>query len=603
MAHAIQTNNEGEVPLFFSPAEIIRSPNQGRTTILETMRIRPSILAIAGCLALGPGLHGMATAKPPEDEIAERAERSAERAAKAAERAAEAAERAAERGDKDRGRDRSSDRASHSEAKDTNQRGSEDPSGGASRYSSGEVQLAGLGEGEADSSFAPGETTDDLSGKFEEDSTTSDSNSNDHDIDDGDVFGDPDDKDNSGSAGDDGGPAEAESSGSGSGSDEEDNSGSGSNGGDPDDDDDDDSDEDEDDQDDQPKAYGRLEHDDNGSPFREGELVVMSDDAAILQRAEGLGFTIIDARQLSTIGSIVATLRRPEGVTSAQALELLRAREPASPSGYNYLYRSTAPSRDAPFEEQDHGGLALTLTGTIGVIDGFSGDTIQGWSVERLVRQPARLAHGDIVAEILLEDLADGFGSKPGKLLLMDVMATDGNAGSADVAALVLGLDRMTAAGAKVVNLSLAGPDHAALRRAVAETVRRGVTLVAAVGNAGPAAPPFFPAAYDGVVGVAAVDSGGKPYIYSGRGPHVDVAALGEITPRSRGATQAIGTSYAAPHVTALLAGNGSVGVSVDELLIRHANDAGAPGRDQVFGVGVLSSYSHEYVLAGQPTK
>ena len=568
------------------------------------MRIRPSILAIAGCLALGPGLHGMAAAKPPEDEIADRAERSAERAAKAAERAAEAAERAAERGDKDRDRDHSSNRTSRGEGKDDNQRGSEEPAGDASRDSGGEVQLAVVGEDEVDSGVAPGEAADDLSGNAEDGTGTSDSNSNDHDLDDGDVLDDPDDKDNSGSTGDDDLPAdtESDSSGSGSGSDEEDNSGSGSDGDDP-DDEDDDGDEDDDDQDNQTKAYGGLERDDNGSPFREGELVVMSDDAAILQRAEGLGFTIIEARQLSAIGSIVATLRRPEGVTSAQALELLRAREPASPSGYNYLYRSTAPSRDAPFEEQDPGGQALTVTGTIGVIDGFSGDTIQGWSVERLVRQPARLAHGDIVAGILLEDLADGFGSKPGKLLLMDVMAADGSAGSADVAALVLGLDRMTAAGAKVVNLSLAGPDHAALRRAVTETVKRGVTLVAAVGNAGPAAPPFFPAAYDGVVGVAAVDSGGKPYIYSGRGPHVDVAALGEVATRSHGAAQAIGTSYAAPHVTALLAGKGSVGVSVDELLSRHANDAGAPGRDQVFGVGVLSSYSHEYVLAGQPTK
>jgi Subtilase family len=290
-------------------------------------------------------------------------------------------------------------------------------------------------------------------------------------------------------------------------------------------------------------------------------------------------------------------------VPSAQALELLRAREPTSPSGYNYVYRSTAPSRDAPFEEKGPTGLTLNLVGTIGVIDGFSGDAIEGWTVERLIGQPAQLAHGDIVAGILLGDLADGFGAKPGKLLLMDVMEADGHAGSADVAALVLGLDRMTAAGAKVVNLSLAGPDHAALRRAVTETVRRGVTLVAAVGNAGPAAPPFYPAAYDGVVGVAAVDSGGKPYIYSGRGPHVDVAALGEITTMSHAAGQLVGTSYAAPHVTALLAGKWGTGVLIDDLLSRHTQDAGSPGRDQVFGVGILSSSPHDYVLASQPSK
>lgn len=553
----------------------------------------------------------MAAAKPPEDAIADRAERSAERAAKAAERAAEAAERAAERGDKDRGRDRSSDRTSRGEPNDDDKRGKEMPDAGPSRDASSDVQLAVLGEGGMDSGIAPGEAPDDLSGGVEDSPATYDSNGDNHDLVDGNVLDDLDDQDNSGSGRDDDRPADTGEDSSGSGSDDDDddddsdNSGSGSNGDDPDDEDDesDDNDKEDDDQDDQAKAYGRLERDDNGSPFREGELVVMSDDAAILQRAEGLGFTVIEARQLSAIGSIVATLRRPEGVTSAQALELLRAREPASPSGYNYLYRSTAPSREAPFEEQDPGGTALTLTGTIGVIDGFSNDTIHGWSVERLVGQPAGLAHGDIVAGILLGDLADAFGSKPGKLLLMDVMEADGSTGSADVAALVFGLDKMTASGARVVNLSLAGPDHAALRRAVAETIRRGVTLVAAVGNAGPAAPPLFPAAYDGVVGVAAVDSVGRPYIYSGRGPHVDIAALGEVTTISRGAGQAIGTSYAAPHVTALLAGKGDVGVSIDELLSRHANDAGAPGRDQVFGVGVLSWSSPEYILAGQPTR
>lgn len=548
----------------------------------------------------------MAAAKPPEDAIADRAERSAERAAKAAERAAEAAERAAERGDKDWGRDRSPDRTSRREPNDDNKSGKEMPDAGPSRDSSGDVQLAVLGEGEIDSGIAPGEAPGDLSGDVEDSPATYDSNSDNHDLVDGNVLDELDDQDNSGTGRDDDRPADTEedSSGSGSGSDDDDseNSGSGSNDDDPDDEDDESDDNDKED-DDQAKAYGRLERDDNGSPFREGELVVMSDDAAILQRAEGLGFTVIEARQLSAIGSIVATLRRPEGVTSAQALELLRAREPASPSGYNYLYRSTAPSRDVPFEEQDPGGMALTLTGTIGVIDGFSNDTIHGWSVERLVGQPAGLAHGDIVTGILLKDLADAFGSKPGKLLLMDVMEADGNTGSADVAALVFGLDKMTVSGARVVNLSLAGPDHAALRRAVAETIRRGVTVVAAVGNAGPAAPPFYPAAYDSVVGVAAVDSVGKPYIYSGRGPHVDIAALGEITTISRGAGQAIGTSYAAPHVTALLAGKGDVGVSVDELLSRHANDAGAPGRDQVFGIGVLSWSFSEYVLAGQPTR
>lgn len=565
------------------------------------MRISPSIIAIAGCLALGPWLTGPASAKPPEDRIAERAERSAERAAKAAERAAEAAERAAERGERDRGQDRdladrTADRDPVAGSRDDDRGGGDKTGGRSTGDSSGDMQLASARDSDADDDLTSDGTARDVSGGNEADAPAPSSDGRDLDPngDDGDRdLNDLAEEDNSGSGSEDDRPDDR---------DEEDGDSSGS--GSDDDDEDEDSDEDSDeDEDGQTKPYGRLENDNAGSPFREGEIVVMSDDAAILQRAEALGFAVIETRELSAIGSVVATLRRPEGVTSAQALDLLRAREPDSPSGYNYIYRSTGPAPDSPLAPLDVTDDALNLVGSIGVIDGFAGDKVAGWAVERLVQQPARIAHGEIVAGILLEDLAGDFGARPDKLLLVDVMRADGGDGSADVAALVLGLDRMATAEVKVVNLSLAGPDHAALRRAVERSVKLGVTLVAAVGNAGPAAPPSFPAAYDGVVGVAAIDSTGRPYIYSGRGPHVDVAALGEVAAGPRAGGQLIGTSYATPHISALLAGARPDGGSVDALLARHAHDAGTPGRDDVYGVGVLMTPSHAVILAGLPRR
>ena len=57
-----------------------------------------------------------------------------------------------------------------------------------------------------------------------------------------------------------------------------------------------------------------------------------------------------------------------------------------------------------------------------------------------------------------------------------------------------------------MINVSLVGPRNALLERVVASLVSRGHLIVAAVGNDGPAAPPLYPAAYDGVVGVTAVD-------------------------------------------------------------------------------------------------
>ena len=98
----------------------------------------------------------------------------------------------------------------------------------------------------------------------------------------------------------------------------------------------------------------------------------------------------------------------------------------------------------------------------------------------------------------LLKTLAN-----PDRLLLLDVMRGEAGKGAADVAALVFAFDRLVTAHVGIVNLSLAGPDHPALQRAVSQSQKSGMIVVAAVGNDGPAAPPAFPAAYEGVVNVS----------------------------------------------------------------------------------------------------
>ena len=51
--------------------------------------------------------------------------------------------------------------------------------------------------------------------------------------------------------------------------------------------------------------------------------------------------------------------------------------------------------------------------------------------------------------------------------------------------------------------------------------------VVAAVGNDGPAAPPQYPACYDGVIAVTGVDANGKALLEAGRARHLDFAAPG----------------------------------------------------------------------------
>jgi type VII secretion-associated serine protease mycosin len=86
--------------------------------------------------------------------------------------------------------------------------------------------------------------------------------------------------------------------------------------------------------------------------------------------------------------------------------------------------------------------------------------------------------------------------------------------------------------GARVVNVSLSSPeDDPALRAAVELATERGALVVASAGNRTTTEAtedsPRYPAAYDGVLGVAAVDAADRPTEDSIHGPHVDVAAPG----------------------------------------------------------------------------
>lgn len=149
-----------------------------------------------------------------------------------------------------------------------------------------------------------------------------------------------------------------------------------------------------------------------------------------------------------------------------------------------------------------------------------------------------------------------------------------------------------------VINMSLAGPDNKILALAIQKTIQSGIAITAAAGNEGPAAPPAYPAAYPDVIAVTAVDNAQKIYRWANRGAHIDFAAIGVgvLTARSTGELgKETGTSMAAPKVTAAVAciANGAQQPlpAMLEALKQHAIDLGAPGRDPVFGDGLLNSF------------
>lgn len=146
-----------------------------------------------------------------------------------------------------------------------------------------------------------------------------------------------------------------------------------------------------------------------------------------------------------------------------------------------------------------------------------------------------------------------------------------------------------------VINMSLTGPDNSVLQQAVTALLHKGIQVVAAAGNEGPAAPALYPAAYKGVIAATAVDNKQQLYRWANRGPHISFAAPGVavVTATAQGSFgRESGTSLAAPVVTAALAcalqqHNGKATPAIKQLK-SQVKDLGMPGHDPLFGYGLL---------------
>jgi len=127
-----------------------------------------------------------------------------------------------------------------------------------------------------------------------------------------------------------------------------------------------------------------------------------------------------------------------------------------------------------------------------------------------------------------------------------------------DTVRILEALQRLDDKGAQIINMSLVGPrDELVRRRIVDMSTRKGVLFIAAAGNDGERAPPGYPAAYEEVIAVTAVDSLRQSYADANRGSYISVAAPGvkiwtALPDNKEG--MVTGTSFAAPFVTAVAA-------------------------------------------------
>ncbi len=165
--------------------------------------------------------------------------------------------------------------------------------------------------------------------------------------------------------------------------------------------------------------------------------------------------------------------------------------------------------------------------------------------------------------------------------------------------------------GCRVINMSLGfGKSSDALRSAVDDAVANGVVIVSAAGNDKNTSY-RYPAAYDNVIGVSAVDEYGVWCSFSNQNNKVDVAAHGGnsvfLVSASSYSTYstARGTSFACPIVSGVVACMLSARpdltpARVKSILCETAVDAGEEGYDDRYGYGIVNcSGALSRLLAG----
>ena len=176
---------------------------------------------------------------------------------------------------------------------------------------------------------------------------------------------------------------------------------------------------------------------------------------------------------------------------------------------------------------------------------------------------------------------------------------------------MVAAVDQCVAGGAKVISMSLGGSaSSTSEENAFNDAYDAGVLLIAASGNDGSASGNdaySYPASYDSVMSVAAIDSSKSVASWSQKNSQVEIAAPGVdvLSTLPNNSYEAwSGTSMATPHVSAVASLVWShfpscTNVQIRAALNATAEDLGASGTDESYGHGlVLAKDAYDYLNA-----
>lgn len=337
----------------------------------------------------------------------------------------------------------------------------------------------------------------------------------------------------------------------------------------------------------QPKRVGV---DPQGAPIVSGEFLALGLSGAQREAVLALGFVLArDAPADATLGLDLVVLRDARGRSAVNAMAALQQLAPDVTFAYQHIFLPAGAGDGGHASAPATGSAGTVAPLRVGLIDGGVDATDPTLARARIATFGCTTAsvsrHGTAVAARLVAGDAD-------TLYSANLWCDDAIGGV--TSSLVDALAWMARERVAVINISLVGPDNPVLARAVQVMIARGHVLVSAVGNDGPAAPPMFPAAYPGVIGVSAVDAHDRVLAESASGNQVAFCALGMV---GRGRTALRGTSFAAPIVArraARLLSEPRTGAAADvtHQLAGEARDLGPTGWDPRYGYGLLAPES-----------
>jgi hypothetical protein len=335
-----------------------------------------------------------------------------------------------------------------------------------------------------------------------------------------------------------------------------------------------------------------------------------------------LGVSILATEDLTILGSTAVRLHIDDGRTPAEVIRALAAVQMVAVAQPQYVYNldqaAGAPAPSSSRSEGQPGDAAQYILQKLSLGDVHR--MIRGTNVPiAVIDSEIDAAHPDLEGAVTQRYDAVGAPDKPhphgtgmagaiaarqrllgtapaARLLAVHAFSTSVATPESTTFNILKGINWAVNQGARVINMSFAGPKDPSLERALKLAYDKGIVLIAAAGNAGAKSPPLFPGADPLVIAVTATDVDDKLFTGANRGKYISVAAPGVdiLVPAPENTYQiTTGTSVAAAEVSGIVAlllerNPKLTPADIRRILQASARRLGAGERDDNFGSGLI---------------